>query len=131
MLSKFYSKILFLIIQFSFQLNGVISQGENIADNGGLKEAYNAYKTWVSEHGPEKKLPGFNYTPEQMFWISAAQAWCVVSRTEYLKLKIISGTHPLNQYRVLGPVANMRNFSIDFNCPEGAPMNPIKKCEVW
>lgn len=76
-------------------------------------------------------LPGLKYTPEQLFWISSAQAWCAVSRPEYTKLKIISGTHSLNEYRVLGPVANMRNFSIDFNCLEGTHMNPVKKCEVW
>lgn len=112
-------------------MNGVVSQGENIADNGALKQAYNAYKTWVAEHGPEKKLPGLNYTPQQLFWISAAQVWCVVSRTEYMKLKIDVGTHILNQYRVLGPIANMKDFSKDFNCPLGANMNPVKKCEVW
>lgn len=61
-------------------MNGYISQGENIADGGGIKEAYMAYQDWERENGPEPKLPGLNYTPQQMFWISAAQNWCSVFR---------------------------------------------------
>lgn len=61
-------------------LNGINTQGENIADNGGIKEAYFAYKEWAAKNGPEPKLPGMEYTPEQMFWIAAAQTWCSVYR---------------------------------------------------
>lgn len=76
----------------SIQLNGINTQGENIADNGGIKESYIAYKRWVEKNGEEPKLPGLNYSPEQMFWISAAQTWCAVYRKgEFLisSIKII------------------------------------------
>jgi neprilysin len=62
------------------ELNGINTQGENIADNGGIKEAYLAYKKFVDQNGEEPPLPGLNMTSNQLFWISAAQTWCSVSR---------------------------------------------------
>ncbi|XP_062561587.1 neprilysin-2 isoform X3 [Armigeres subalbatus] len=112
-------------------LNGINTQGENIADNGGIKEAYYAYKKWTEKHGPESRLPGLDLTPEQMFWLSAAQTWCSVYRPETMKMRITTGVHSPGQFRVLGPMSNMVEFAKDFNCPVGSPMNPAQKCEVW
>ena len=61
---------------FLLQLNGINAQGESIADNGGIKEAYRAYRKWTEEDSPELKLPGLDYTPEQMFCKSAGQPGC-------------------------------------------------------
>ena len=56
---------------------------ENIADNGGIKLAYKAYQKWVNDNNVvEKRLPGLNYTPRQMFWIGAARVWCSKYKTE-------------------------------------------------
>lgn len=53
------------------QVNGKKTLGENIADNGGLREALAALKHHLRKYGPEKKLPGFEHmTPEQMFFLS-------------------------------------------------------------
>lgn len=112
-------------------LNGINTQGENIADNGGLKEAYFAYQNYVKKKGPEDGLPGLNYTTNQLFWISYAQTWCAVFRPEALKKRILTGVHSPNQYRVTGPLVNMEEFSKDFKCTEGSKMNPQKKCKVW
>lgn len=48
-----------------------------------------------------------------------------------MKMRITTGVHSPAQFRVLGPLSNMRDFAKDFNCPEGSMMNPVKKCEVW
>lgn len=112
-------------------LNGINTQGENIADNGGLKEAYLAYQKFVKSHGAEAGLPGLKYNTNQLFWISSAQTWCAVFRPEAMKKRILTGVHSPNQFRVLGPINNMNEFSVDFKCPEGSNMNPIDKCEVW
>ncbi|XP_068152406.1 neprilysin-2 isoform X1 [Drosophila tropicalis] len=112
-------------------LNGINTQGENIADNGGVKESYIAYNRWVEKHGAEQKLPGLDYSPQQMFWISAGQTWCAKYRKESLKMRITTGVHSPSEFRVLGSLSNMKDFAKDFQCPEGSPMNPVQKCEVW
>lgn len=112
-------------------LNGINTQGENIADNGGIKEAYYAYLRWTERNYVEPRLPGLNYSPRQMFWMSAAQTWCTKYRIQAMRQRITTGVHSLGQFRVLGPLSNMIEFSEDFNCPLGSPMNPVHKCQVW
>lgn len=112
-------------------MNGIITQGENIADNAGVKSAYLAYKKWIDRHGKEKRLPGLNYSPEQLFWISAAQTWCSAPREWYSKLTIAIDPHTISRYRVIGSMRNSLYFAKDFQCKSGAPMNPKEKCEIW
>ncbi|XP_070505218.1 neprilysin-2-like [Chironomus tepperi] len=112
-------------------LDGVNTLGENIADNGGVRVAYQAYQKFVDKNGPEKKLPGLKYTPNQLFWISGAQVWCSVYRPETIKQSIETSIHSPGQFRVLGPFRNLEEFSKDFNCPKGSPMNPVHKCEIF
>ncbi|KAB0797732.1 hypothetical protein PPYR_08725 [Photinus pyralis] len=112
-------------------LNGVNTQGENIADCGGVIEAYLAYMSWVERNGPEKKLPGLPYTPNQMFWVSAAHSWCSVETKEFLKMQVTTGVHSPDRIRVLIPFKNSEYFAKDFNCPLGSNMNPAHKCKVW
>jgi len=113
-------------------LNGVNTQGENIADNGGLKQAYRAYNSWLTRHGEESRLPGLqDYTPKQMFWISAANIWCSKNRNKYLEEQIKLDPHSPGMFRVQGAFSNSPDFARDFVCPVGSAMNPVKKCEVW
>ncbi|XP_011496127.1 PREDICTED: neprilysin-like, partial [Ceratosolen solmsi marchali] len=109
----------------------VNTQGENIADNGGIKEAYFAYNEWEGRNGPEPRLPGLHYTSQQMFWISSASIWCNKYRPEALKGRVIVDVHSPGEFRVIGPLSNMAEFSRDFNCPSDSSMNPTKKCSVW
>ncbi|KAI1296496.1 Membrane metallo-endopeptidase-like 1 [Halotydeus destructor] len=113
------------------KLNGVNTQGENIADNGGLKEAFLGYQQYVKENGAEAKLPGLKYSPNQLFWISAANVWCAKLRPQALKLRIQTGVHSPPRFRVIGPMVNLPQFAETFDCPVGSPMNPINKCSLW
>lgn len=117
--------------QTELSVNGINTQGENIADNGGIKEAFLAYKSYVEKNGEEQKLPNLSYTTRQLFWISAAQSWCSVSRPERTKLEIILDPHSPEIFRVNGPLGNMKEFSEDFQCSAESRMNPELKCDVW
>lgn len=116
---------------FFLQLNGKNTQGENIADNGGIKEAYQAYKRWALRNPDEGTLPGLNYTVDQLLFIASGQMWCAKARDQYTNLKITTDSHSPNQFRVNGPLANLEAFATVFNCPLGSPMNPEQKCSVW
>ena len=60
---------------FLFPLKGERVLGENIADNGGLKTAYAAYKQWERSQGSAevKNLPGLSLTQEQLFFVGFGQ----------------------------------------------------------
>nr|XP_018908298.1 PREDICTED: neprilysin-2-like [Bemisia tabaci] len=112
-------------------LNGRMTQGENIADNGGLKQSFRAYRKWVKTHGEEKLLPGLNMTHDQLFFLNYAQIWCGTNRPEDALTKIRSSVHSPGRLRVLGPLSNSVDFARAYNCPPGSPMNPTSKCSVW
>ncbi|TRY79395.1 hypothetical protein TCAL_07539 [Tigriopus californicus] len=115
----------------NLNINGKMTQGENIADNGGLKQAFRAYKKWVAEHGEEALLPGLNMTHDQLFFLNYAQIWCGSMRPEDAVTKIRSSVHSPGPIRVLGPLSNSWDFAEAFQCPAGSRMNPVEKCSVW
>ncbi|GLV37796.1 Neprilysin 2 [Carabus blaptoides fortunei] len=118
--------------QVKMHLNGINTEGENIADNGGAKAAYMAYINWARRtHAREPKLPNLDYTPNQLFWLSMANAFCTKSRPEYTRLIITTDEHSPAMFRVLGTLSNLDEFSNDFNCDTSSAMNPERKCTLW
>ncbi|XP_070206486.1 neprilysin-2-like [Littorina saxatilis] len=112
-------------------INGKHTQGENIADNGGLKQAYRAYRKSVQEHGPEPPLPGIGLSHDQLFFLNYAQIWCGKVRDEEALINIRTSVHSPGPIRVLGPLSNSRDFANAYSCPSGSRMNPVHKCSVW
>uniref|UniRef100_W8BVC8 Membrane metallo-endopeptidase-like 1 n=1 Tax=Ceratitis capitata TaxID=7213 RepID=W8BVC8_CERCA len=119
------------IEEVDMYVNGRMTQGENIADNGGLKQAFRAYKKWVKRHGPEPELPGLNLTHDQLFFLNYAQIWCGSMRPEDAVTKIRSSVHSPGFIRVLAPLSNSKDFAEAYKCKLGSPMNPVEKCSVW
>jgi len=117
-------------VQPGLHLNGKLTLGENIADLGGLKGSYNAYKSWEKRHGvPEPLVEGL--TDNQLFFVAAAQTWCSKSTPEIERMMVTVNPHSAERFRVIGPLSNFPAFAEAFSCAPGTPMNPVDKCEVW
>ncbi|XP_055471109.1 membrane metallo-endopeptidase-like 1 isoform X2 [Psammomys obesus] len=112
-------------------VNGFATLGENIADNGGVRQAYKAYAQWLSEGGKDQQLPGLNLTYAQLFFVNYAQVWCGSYRPEFATQSIKTDVHSPLKYRVLGSLQNLAAFSEAFHCPRGSPMHPKKRCRIW
>uniref|UniRef100_A0A9J8DBH5 Membrane metallo-endopeptidase-like 1 n=1 Tax=Cyprinus carpio carpio TaxID=630221 RepID=A0A9J8DBH5_CYPCA len=112
-------------------VSGITTLGENIADNGGVRQAYKAYMKWVEREGEEPRLPGLDMDHKQLFFLNFAQVWCGACRPEYAIQSIKTDPHSPLEYRVLGSLQNFEAFSEAFHCARGAPMNPEEKCRVW
>ncbi|NWV08942.1 NEP protein, partial [Ptilonorhynchus violaceus] len=112
-------------------LSGINTLGENIADNGGVRQAYKAYENFVTKHGKEKLLPGLDMNHKQLFFLNFAQIWCGTYRPEYAVNSIKTDVHSPGKFRVLGSLQNSPEFSEAFSCTTTDNMNPAKKCRVW
>ena len=114
-------------------VNGELTQGENIADVGGVKLAYAALQKAL-EKNPQartEKIDGF--TPGQRFFLSFATIWKSKQRDEDLKLRLNTDPHSPAHYRVDGPLSNLPEFQKAFNLPDNCPMvrAPDKRVNIW
>ncbi|KFZ66211.1 Neprilysin [Antrostomus carolinensis] len=112
-------------------LSGINTLGENIADNGGIRQAYKAYENFVKKHGKEKLLPGLEMNHKQLFFLNFAQVWCGTYRPEYAVNSIKTDVHSPGKFRVIGSLQNSPEFSEAFSCTQTNYMDPAKKCRVW
>jgi len=112
-------------------VNGNLTLGENVADIGGLHEAFVAYETYIATlpSPPPEIIPG--KTDKQMFFIAYALHWCEVDTPEALRRQVNSNPHSPARFRVNGPLSQLPQFAVAFNCPQNSPMNPKKRCEIW
>ncbi|PTX95682.1 M13 family metallopeptidase [Opitutus sp. ER46] len=108
-------------------LNGELTQGENIADLGGLKVAYAALQKALAGK-PQPKIDGF--TPAQRFFISHATVWRDIMRPAEAIRRARVDPHSPGKWRVNGPLANLDEFAQAFDVPEGAPMRRAKSEQV-
>jgi len=114
-------------------VNGELTQGENIADLGGVKLAYAALQKALDKNppAPQEKIDGF--TPEQRFFLSFATIWKSKERDEELKLRLNTDPHSPARYRVNGPLSDLPEFQRAFNVPDGSPMVRAtdKRVNIW
>ncbi len=112
-------------------LNGHLTLGENTADNGGLRIAYQALLDALAEQHKsiDEKIDG--YTEAQRYFIGFAQVWCE-NRTESIaRQAALTDPHSPGRWRVDGTVQNFEEFGKAFGCRKGQPMFPEHSCRVW
>jgi endothelin-converting enzyme/putative endopeptidase len=110
------------------RINSKLTEGEDIADLGGLVLAWLAWKAETAGARPESR-DGF--TPEQRFFVGYAQWACEHHRPEDLRARALTDAHSPGKYRVNGLVVNMPEFERAFSCKAGAPMVRENRCRVW
>jgi putative endopeptidase len=114
-------------------VNGELTQGENIADLGGVKLAYAALQKALDKNPQERGKKIDDLTPEQRFFLSFAAIWKSKQRDEDLKLRLNTDPHSPARYRVDGPLSNLPEFAKAFNIPNNSPMvrSPDKRVNIW
>ena len=100
--------------------NGRYTLGENIADQGGLRLAYTAYKM-ADQDNPDDETQK-EFTPDQLFYLAYASVWASNIRPEEILVRTKSDPHSLGRNRVNVTLRNLQPFFDAFDITEGQPM---------
>jgi putative endopeptidase len=118
-LKKFKAKTTLIVSQFNKYLvvdgkyvNGENTQGENIADLGGVVMGYEAFKK-TKQFTSNQKLSGLS--PDQRYFLSYGYAWMVNNNKEYLAQMVMTDVHSPSKFRINGPLSNIPEFYKTFN----------------
>jgi predicted metalloendopeptidase len=112
--------------------NGLLTQGEDTADNGGLSLAYSAMASTLAAQGSSVEAKGPDgLTHAQRFFLAHAFGWCSSVRPEFARTLVATNPHSLPKYRVNNVVANMPEFAKAFGCKKGQPMVRENACRIW
>lgn len=134
---KFYSKTKMIVDQFnkyiavdSLHINGELTQGENIADLGGIMMGYEAFKK-TKQFKNNEIIAGLN--PNQRFFFGYALAWMINERPENVANQVKSDEHSPAKFRVIGPVVNMPEFYSTFGVKKGDAMwrDENQRVNIW
>ena len=118
------------VVLDSTHVNGELTEGENLADLGGIAIAYQAFKK-TPQYQNDVIIDGF--TPAQRFFLSWAQVWRANTRPEEMASRIMTDPHSPSELRCNGPLSNMNAFYKAFDIKEGDKMYRPKseRAKVW
>jgi endothelin-converting enzyme/putative endopeptidase len=112
--------------------NGLLTQGEDTADNGGLYLALIGLENTLRQQGKTLDTKGADGLTElQRFFLSFANNWCEELRPEIMRTVVLTNPHSLPKYRVNNTIANMPEFARAFGCVKGKPLVHENACRVW
>jgi putative endopeptidase len=104
----------------TFHVNGSLTEGENIADYGGVLTGYDALQRALERDGRPGLIDGF--TPEQRYFIAFAQSFRGHERDESLQTWVTTDPHSPYRWHVNGPLSNSEAFAKAFGCKPGDEM---------
>ncbi len=112
-------------------VNGTFTNGENIADLGGVNIAFDALQMYLKDKGNPGKIDG--YTPEQRFFLSWATVWRTLSTDKYLSNQVKTDPHSPGFFRSFGPLVNTDSFYQAFDVKEGDKLykKPEERIKIW
>lgn len=110
--------------------NGHLTLGENIADQGGLRISYDAFKT-TQQFQESKEIDGF--TPVQRFYLSYGRIWAEHMTEEAIYQQTKSDPHSIGRNRVNATLRNIDTWYDAFGVKEGDKMwlAPAERAIVW
>jgi len=108
------------------KVNGELTLGENIADNGGLQLAHMAF-----EAKPHSSQTKDGYTPEQRFFLGWAQWRCMNVTEQKARELARDDEHAPGRWRVNGVVSNMPAFAKAYGCKRADRMVRLEPCRIW
>lgn len=113
-------------------LNGKLTLGENIADQGGVRLAYRAWtKSHLNPKTTKASLIPSRFNEDQRFFIALAQSWCSKKQEQLARMLVKTDPHSPPRFRVNGALSQFPQFSEAFQCKPGAKMAPANRCEIW
>ena len=112
--------------------NGLLTQGEDTADNGGIHLALIALAADLKSQGKSLDDKGPDgWTELQRFFLANAYSWCSNIRPEITRLIVTTNPHSMPVFRIDNVVSNMPEFAEAFGCKAGQKMVRANACRVW
>lgn len=118
------------IVADDVHANGKFTMGENIADHGGLRVSYSAFKKTEQGKG-DAKIDGF--TGDQRFFLSYANVWAANITKEEILRRTKVDPHSLGVNRVNVAIRNLEPFFKAFDIKAGDKMYraPEDRVSIW
>lgn len=112
-------------------VNGTFTNGENIADLGGVSIAYDALQMYLKDKGNPGPISG--YTQDQRFFMSWATVWRTLSSEKYMINQVKTDPHSPGYFRSFGPLINVDAFYKAFDVKEGDKLykKPEDRIKIW
>ena len=112
-------------------VNGTFTNGENIADLGGVNIAFDALQMYLKDHGAVADISGYNQN--QRFFLSWATVWRTLSTDQFMTNQVKTDPHTPGYFRAFAPLTNVDAWYKAFDVKEGDKLyrKPEDRVKIW